>query len=64
MPPLPARPVNQRRVLRHAVIPDHNGARCPLDARLEVCSVREVVVQKLEERVGLFFLEADDVASD
>lgn len=64
MPPLAVLPVNQRRVLRDAVVPDHDGAGLPLDARLEVGAVREVVVQELEEGVRLLLLEADDVAGD
>lgn len=57
-------PVNKRRVLGDAVVPDHDGALLPLDAHLEVGAVGEVVVQELEERFGLLLLEADDVAGD
>lgn len=64
MAPLPVLPVDQRRVLRDAVVPHHDRALLPLDARLEVGAVREVVVQELEQRVRLFLLEADDVAGD
>lgn len=64
MPPLPVLPVDQRRVLRDAVVPDDNGALLPLDAGLEVGAEGEVVVQEFEQRVGFFFLEADNVAGD
>jgi len=64
VPPLPILPVHQSRVLRHPVVPDHDGPFFPLDPSLEVGAVREVVVQELEEGVGLFLLEADDLAGD
>lgn len=61
MPPLPALPIHQGRVLRHAVVPDDDGALLPLDAGLEIGAVREMVVQELEERIRLLLLETDDV---
>jgi hypothetical protein len=64
VPPLPVLPVDERRVLRHAVVPHHHGPLLPLDARLEVGAVREVVVQELEDCVRLLLFEADDVAGD
>lgn len=64
MPPLPVLPVNQRRVLRHAIVPHHHRPLLPLDARLEVRAVREVVVQELEDRIRLLLLEPDNVAGN
>lgn len=64
MPALAALPVHQGRVLRHPVVPDDNGALLPLDAGLEVGTVGQMVVQELEEGIGLLLLEADDVTSD
>jgi hypothetical protein len=64
MPPLPILPVNQRRVLRHPVIPNYHGPLLPLDARLEVGAVRKMVVQELENRIRLLLFEADNVARD
>jgi len=64
MAALPVRPVDQRRVLRYTVVPDDDGALLPLDARLEVGAIREVVVQELEDRVRLFLFEAYNVAGD
>ena len=48
-------------MLRHAVVPHHHGALPPLHTGLEIGTVRQVVVQELEKRVGLFLLQADDV---
>lgn len=47
-----------------AYIPDDHGSRPPADAALQVLRKSDVVVEELEEEVGLFFLVADDVASD
>lgn len=57
-------PINESRVQSHAVIPDDNGLLGPLDAGLEVGAVGDVVVEELEEVVGLLLLEADDIAGD
>jgi len=64
MPPLAVLPVNQRRMLRHSVIPDNNRPLLPLDARLEVRTIREMVIQELENRIRLLLLEADNVTSN
>lgn len=64
MPPLAALPVDQGAVLRDSVVPDDDGARLPLDAGLEVSAVGKVVVEELEQGVGLFLLEADDLTGD
>jgi hypothetical protein len=61
---LPVLPVDERRVLRDAVVPHDDGALLPLDARLEVAAKREVVVQELEQRVRLFLFQAYNVARD
>jgi hypothetical protein len=44
---VPARaiiPVQQRRMRRHAVVPNNNGSWRPLYARLEILALRDVVV--------------------
>lgn len=64
MPALTVRPVEDSRVLRDPVVPNHDGALLPLDACLEVGAVGQVVVQELEQRVGLFAFQADNVAGD
>ena len=51
-------------MLRDAVVPNHDGAGLPLDAGLEVSALGEVGVEEVEEGVGLFLLEADDLAGD
>lgn len=61
MPPLTALPIYQGRVLRHTVVPDNNGALLPLHAGLEISAVGEMVVQELEQSIGLLLLEADNV---
>lgn len=43
-------------MLSDSVIPDDNGAFFPLDAGLEVGAVGQVVVEELEDGVGLFLL--------
>lgn len=64
MPPVAALPVDEGRVLRDAVVPDHHGALLPLDAGLEVGAPRQVLVEELEEGVRLFVLQADDGPGD
>lgn len=64
MSPLGILPVDQRRVLGNSVVPNDNGAFLPLDTGLEVGAVGEMVVEELEEDVGLLLLEADDVTGD
>lgn len=49
---------------RHTVIPDHNRARRPLDAGLEVLALGNVVVQKVEQEVALLLLEAHDASAE
>lgn len=56
MPPLPALPVHQRRVLRHAVVPHDDGVLLPLHARVEVGAPGDVLVEEIQDRVRLFLL--------
>jgi hypothetical protein len=64
VPPLSALPVHQRRMTRLAVIPNNDRSFLPLDTRLEVGAVGDVVVQKFEQCIALFLLQPDDIASD
>lgn len=56
MAPITRVPVNQRRMLRDAVVPNHDGALLPLDAGLEVGAPSDVLIQELEDDVRLFLL--------
>lgn len=51
-------------MLGDAVVPNDDSAALPLNAGLEVGTQGEVVVEELEQGVGLFFFEADNLASD
>lgn len=62
MSSLPVLPVQQCRVLRHAIVPYHDGAFLPLHPCVEVGACGDVVVQELEDGLALFSLETDDVA--
>jgi len=64
VPPLSVLPVQQCRVLRDAVIPDHHGALLPFYASLEVGTEADVLVQELQDSVTLLFLQADDFAGN
>lgn len=64
MAPVAALPVDEGRVLCDAVVPDHDGSLLPLDAGLEVSAEGDVVVQELEDSLGLLVLQADDVPGD
>ena len=64
MSPLPILPVNQRRMLRHPVIPHHDSSLGPLDAGLKVRAVGQMIIKELEQGVGFFLFEADDFAGD
>jgi hypothetical protein len=56
--------VGRRRVRRHPVIPHHHRPRLIPRADLEVRALREVVVQELQQELGLLLAEADDVARE
>jgi hypothetical protein len=64
MPSGSVSPVNQRRMLSDAVIPHYNGAFLPPDSSMEVRAPRKVLVQELEQRVGLFLLEPFDLSGN
>ena len=64
MPPGSGVPIRKCRMLRHPVVPNDNGAFLPLHPRVEVSSEGKVVVQKFENRIRLFLLEADDITGD
>lgn len=46
------------------VIPQNDGPRSPLDASLVVGALRDMVVQKLQDIIGLLALETDDATSE
>jgi hypothetical protein len=64
MPPLPVLPIHQGRVLRHTIIPNDHRPLFPLDTGLEVGAEGQVVVEELENGVGLFLFQTYDVAGD
>ena len=64
VPPLARVPVRDRGVLGDSVIPHHDRILLPLDTHVEISTVREVVVQELQNDVGFLLLEADDVTGD
>jgi hypothetical protein len=64
MPPLATLQVGKTRVLGGTIVPNDNSTLLPFHANMEVSAVREVVVQELQDRVGLFFLKTYDIASD
>lgn len=57
-------PVNKSSVQRNSVIPNHNSSLSPLDAGMEVGAPGDVLVQEVEDGVGLLLLEANDLAGD
>lgn len=57
-------PIDEGAVLSDSVVPDDDRLLIPLDAGLEVSAVREVIVEELEDGVGLLLLEADDLARE
>lgn len=64
MPSLATLPVNNCTVLGDTIIPNNNSTGFPANASLDVCAVRQVVIQELENRVGLFLLQADNVTGN
>lgn len=50
--------------MRETYIPDDHGAGPPAGTALDVLREGNVVVEELQEEVGLFFLVANDVAGD
>jgi hypothetical protein len=57
-------PVKNRSVLNCSVVPNHDSLFLPLDASVEVCTPCNVLVEEVEDGVGFFFLETDDVSCD
>ena len=51
-------------MLGDTVVPNDDSALLPLDARLEVGTVCKVIIQELEDRLGLLLLQANNVAGD
>jgi hypothetical protein len=64
MPSLARLPVDKGSVLNGSVVPDDDGLLLPLDAGVEVGAPGDVLVEEVEDGVGLFLLEADNVAGD
>lgn len=64
MPSRAVLPVQQCRVLRHAVIPHDHGPLLPPDPHLEIGPEADVVVQEFQDGVALFLLQPDDIAGD
>lgn len=64
MAPLTILPVDEGRVLGHAVVPDDNGALLPLDTGLEVGSIGQMVVEELEDGVRFLLLHAYNFTGD
>jgi hypothetical protein len=57
-------PVHQCRMDSNSVIPHDDGILLPFDTRLEVCALGHVVVEEIQDGVGLFLLVANDAAGD
>lgn len=51
-------------MLCNTIVPNDDGALLPLDPRLEVGSVGEVVVEEFEQGVRLLLLETNNVAGN
>jgi hypothetical protein len=64
---MPARtiiPVQQRRMRSNTVVPNHHSSWRPFHACLKVLALCDVVVEKVEKKVGLFFLVAYDATAE
>jgi hypothetical protein len=57
-------PVKNRSVLNCSVIPNHDSPFLPLDASVEVCAPCNMLEKEVEDGVGFFFLETDNVSCD
>lgn len=64
MPPLAILPVKDCGMRGDSVVPNNNGTLLPLHACLQVGTQSDMVVQKLEQVVALFLLEADNAARE
>lgn len=62
--PLAVLPVNESAVLSDSVVPDDDGLVLPLNARLEVGALCQMVVQELENGVGFLLLHSNNITSD
>ena len=45
-------------------IPDNDSFLAPSHANMEILSVRDVIVQELQQEIALFLLQANNVACD
>lgn len=57
-------PVDQSSVLSYTVVPNNDCVGLPLDTYVEVGTPAKMLVEEVEDGVGFFLLEADDIASD
>lgn len=64
MPTLTILPVDQGRVERNPVIPNHHRLLLPLNSSLEISAKSDVIIQKLQQRIRLFLFIAYDVAGE
>jgi len=56
--------VRNRRVCRHAIIPQRDRALLPAHAHLEVLAERDMVEQQLQQRLGLLVAQPDDALGE
>lgn len=62
--PLAILPVNESAVLSDSVVPDDDGLILPLNTSLEVGTLRQMVVQELENGIGFLLLHSNNITSD
>ena len=57
-------PINQGRVSGDPIVPQNHSSWRPLDSTLEILGVCHMIIQKLQQVLALFLLEADDVSCE
>src|SRR5690242_8414191 len=48
----------------HSVVPNDNSTWRPLDTSLEVLSLRNVIVQEIQQKIALLLLVANDATAE
>ena len=57
-------PVQDCRMTGNTIVPHDNRFLFPFDSSLEICSVRNMIVQEFQKSIAFFFLVSDDMTSD
>jgi len=64
MPPLTPLKIMQCRMRGDTIIPHHDRSFFPLDSSLQICTLGQMIIQKLQNSITLLFLESNDIPGE